>query len=144
VLSIPSCNPSGASDENVATNTIPVNDNTNGISTGNDDIPVIVSAPVIRPTARKTNAVEHGSLLSMEATVNRPASDAVAGSLRRLHQRIRKPDRQMSQGTRCSKTAETGESVSLGRSKKREDRTVNGALHLINNPGRNGPGSQAI
>ena len=34
----------------------------------------------------------------------------------------------MSQGTRCSKTAETGESVSLGRSKKREDRTVNGAL----------------
>jgi hypothetical protein len=65
---------------NVATNTIPVNDNTNGISTGNDDIPVIVSAPVIRPTARKTNAVEHGSLLSMEATVNRPASDAVAGA----------------------------------------------------------------
>jgi hypothetical protein len=38
---------------NVATNTIPVNDNTNGISTGNDDIPVIVSAPVIRPTGQK-------------------------------------------------------------------------------------------
>ena len=50
----------------------------------------------------------------------------------------------MNQGTRCSKTAETGESVSLGKSQKREDRTVNGALHLINNPGRTGPGSQAI
>jgi hypothetical protein len=45
--------------------------------------------------------------------------------LTRLHQRIRKPDRQRSQGTRCAKTAETGESVSLGSSRKREDKTVN-------------------
>ena len=51
----------------------------------------------------------------------------------------------MSQGHGRSITAKTGESVSPGRSKKREDRTVNGALHLTNNnPGRIGPGSQAL
>src|SRR5690242_17470470 len=80
--------------------------------------------------------VEHGPLLSMECEreSNNPLTQWTEPW----------PPPLADHDTRQANTAETGESVSLGRSRKREDRTVNGALHLTSNPGRNEPGSQAI